>query len=112
LELFAQELSEMKGDFQRLIEEGYLPNLDDGVLITASPLAKFFRYPKFRKDLEGCWKELARGDYDWAHLAMAMWPQRVLKACQADRSIASAHRREDLCPPEAPRPARGRRPSA
>lgn len=112
LELFAQELSEMKGEFQRLIEAGYLPNLDDGVLITASPLAKFFRYPKFRKDLEGCWKELARGDYDWAHLAMAMWPQRVLKACQADRSIAIAHRREDLCPPEAPRPTRGRRPSA
>jgi hypothetical protein len=112
LELFAQELSEMKGDFQRLIEAGYLPNLDDGVLITASPLAKFFRYPKFRKDLEGCWKELARGDYDWAHLARAMWPERVLKACRADRSIAIAHRREDLCPPEAPRPARGRRPSA
>ncbi|MCX8513420.1 MAG: hypothetical protein ORN83_16875 [Chthoniobacteraceae bacterium] len=112
LELFAQELSEMKGDFQRLIEAGYLPNLDDGVLITASPLAKFFRYPKFRKDLEGCWKELARGDYDWAHLAMAMWPERVLKACRADRSIAIAHRREDLCPPEAPRPTRGRRPSA
>ncbi len=112
LELFAQELSEMKGEFQRLIEAGYLPNLDDGVLITASPLAKFFRYPKFRKDLEGCWKELARGDYDWAHLAMAMWPQRVLKACQADRSIAIAHRRGDLCPPEAPRPVRGRRPSA
>ena len=112
LELFEQELSEMKGDFQRLIEAGYLPNLDDGVLITASPLAKLFRYPKFRKDLEGCWKELARGDYDWAHLAMAMWPERVLKACRADRSIAIAHRREDLCPPEAPRPARGRRASA
>jgi hypothetical protein len=111
LELFAQELSEMKGDFQRLIDLGYLPNLNDGVLVTASPLAKFFRYPKFRKDLESCWKELARGDYDWAHLAMAMWPERVLKACRADRSIAIAHRREDLCPPEAPRPARGRRPS-
>ena len=112
LELFAQELSEMKGDFQRLIEAGYLPNLDDGVLVAAAPLAKFFRYPKFRKELEGCWKELARGDYDWAHLAMAMWPERVLKACRADRSIAIAHRREDLCPPEAPRPARGRRASA
>lgn len=112
LELFAQELSEMKGDFQRLIEAGYLPNQDDGVLVAAAPLAKFFRYPKFRKELEGCWKELARGDYDWAHLAMAMWPERVLKACGADRSIAIAHHREDLCPPEAPRPARARRASA
>lgn len=112
LEFKFHELMEMRAELQRLIDSGYRPNNNDGVLITAAPLAKFFRHAKFRKDLEACWKELARGDYDWAHLAMAMWPERVLQACRADRSIAIAHRREDLCPPEAPRPARGRRQSA
>lgn len=108
LELMIQELMEMRDDFQKLIDGGYRPNKNDGVLITAAPFARFFRYAKFRKDLEACWKELSRGDYDWAHLAMSMWPERVLEACKTDRSIAIAHGRDELCPPDKPREKRSR----
>ena len=109
LEALRQELEEMRTDFLDLINRGYRPNQNDGVLITACPLAKYFRHAGFRKNLEACWKELARGDYDWAHLAMAMWPDRALEACKTDRSIAIAHGREDLCPAEPPKAARGRK---
>jgi hypothetical protein len=109
LESLRLELAEMRQDFQELIAKGYKPDLNDGVLITACPLAKYFRHAGFRKNLEACWKELARGDYDWAHLAMSMWPERLLAACKKDRSIAIAHGREDLCPAEQPKASRGRK---
>ena len=73
------------------------PNLNDGVLITASPLWKLYRLPKWRKDLEACWKKLEAGDYDWAHLAYTLWPARVREKCKTDRSLAIAHGLEDLC---------------
>jgi hypothetical protein len=109
LEALRLELEEMRTDFLDLINRGYRPNQNDGVLITACPLAKYFRHAGFRKNLEACWKELARGDYDWSHLAMAMWPDRALEACKKDRSIAIAHGKEDLCPAEPPKAARGRK---
>lgn len=109
LEALRLELEEMRTDFLDLINRGYCPNQNDGVLITACPLAKYFRHAGFRKNLEACWKELARGDYDWAHLAMSMWPDRALEACKKDRSIAIAHGKEDLCPAEPPKAARGRK---
>ena len=109
LEALQLELSEMRQDFQALIAKGYKPDLNDGVLITACPLAKYFRHAGFRKNLEACWKELARGDYDWSHLAMSMSPDRVLAACKKDRSIAIAHGREDLCPADKPKAPRGRK---
>ena len=109
LEALRLELEEMRADFLDLINRGYRPNQNDGVLITACPLAKYFRHAGFRKNLDACWKELAHGDYDWAQLAMAMWPERVLAACKKDRSIAIAHGREELCPAEPPKAARGRK---
>ena len=112
LESLRQELEEMRTDFLDLINRGYRPNQNDGVLITACPLAKYFRHAGFRKNLDACWKELARGDYDWAHLAMAMWPERVLEACKKDRSIAIAHGKEVLCPAEPAKVSRGRKKKA
>jgi len=109
LEALRLELAEMRRDFQELIAKGFKPDLNDGVLITACPLAKYFRHAGFRKNLEACWKELSRGDYDWSYLAMSMWPERVSKACRSDRSIAIAHGREDLCPAEPPKATRGRK---
>ena len=109
LESLRLELAEMRQDFQELIAKGYKPDLNDGVLITACPLAKYFRHAGFRKNLDACWRELSRGDYDWSHLAMAMWPERVLAACKKDRSIAIAHGREDLCPAEPAKVSRGRK---
>ncbi|MDB6175047.1 MAG: hypothetical protein JWL59_4358 [Chthoniobacteraceae bacterium] len=80
------------------------PNLNDGVQITASPLWKLFRLPKWQKLLEATWKDLDRGTYDWAHLTLTLWPDRVRKKCETDRSLAIAHGLQDLCKIEVPKP--------
>jgi len=97
LQDFVAELTEFRGDIERIIKLPWKPDLNDGVLITACPLWKLFRLPKWQKDLKTCWTELEHGDYDWAHLACAIWPGRVEDICKHDRSIAIAHGLENLC---------------
>jgi hypothetical protein len=92
-----QELEEMKAELLRVAELPYKPDLDDGVLITAAPLWKLFRVSVWRKALEATWKKLEKGDYDWAHLAYAIWPERVREKCKTDRSLAIAHGLEGAC---------------
>ena len=41
------------------------------------------------------WDKLVAGDYDWAHLAMHLWPERVVPKCATDRSLAIAHGLEE-----------------
>jgi hypothetical protein len=91
------ELREFRDELARVAELPYKPNLNDGVLINASPLWRLFRLPKWRKDLEECWKNLEAVEYDWAHLAYSIWPDRVREVCRHDRSIAIAHGLEELC---------------
>jgi hypothetical protein len=47
------------------------------------------------KDPKKWWQELAtakgRKDYDWSHLAMGYWPERVDAKCQKDPSLGVAH---------------------
>jgi hypothetical protein len=101
---FLDELKDLHDEIERIIKLPWKPNLNDGVLITASPLHNLFRLPKWKKDLKACWDELAQGDYDWAHLAHSIWPLRVEKACEKDRSLAIAHGLEHLCKVEIPKP--------
>jgi hypothetical protein len=95
--VFLDELREFRDEIARIADLPYKPNLNDGVLITACPLWKLFRLPKWRKELQECWKKLESGDYDWAHLAYSIWPDRVRDVCKSDRSIAIAHDLESLC---------------
>jgi hypothetical protein len=74
----------------------YHPNHDDGAQITAAPLWRLFRHKPWQKILKDTWATLEKGDYDWAHLAMAYWPERVRKKCKADKSLAIAHDLEHL----------------
>jgi hypothetical protein len=101
---FQTELQELHDELLRVAQLPWKPNLNDGVLITASPLWKLFRLPAWRSKLESCWEELAAGDYDWAHLALTIWPDRVREKCKKDRSLAIAHSLEDVCEVEAPKP--------
>lgn len=94
---FRQELNELKNELLRVAALPYRPNLNDGVLITASPLWKLFRLKSWQKDLKACWDKLAAGEYDWAHIAYTIWPDRVKERCRTDRSIAIAHNLEHLC---------------
>jgi len=89
------ELEELRDELLRLAPI-WKPNLNDGVQITMSPLWKLFRLPKWRKTLEDTWKKLEKGDYDWAHLAYSLWPDRVREKCKKDKSLAIAHDLEDL----------------
>lgn len=77
----------------------YRPNHDDGVQITAAPLWPLFRHKPWQKVLKDTWAKLEKGDYDWAHLAMSYWPDRVREKCKTDKSLAIAHDLEDLYEP-------------
>ncbi len=96
LQDFELELQEFRDELLRLAKLPWRPNLNDGVQITAAPLWKLFRLPKWQKTLKETWQVLEKGDYDWAHLAMTIWPQRVVPKCTKDRSLAIAHELENL----------------
>ncbi|MBM6395282.1 hypothetical protein JQC79_05865 [Ochrobactrum anthropi] len=49
--------------------------------------------------MKDTWTKLEKGDYDWAHLAMAYWPDRVREKCKTDKSLAIAHDLERLYEP-------------
>jgi hypothetical protein len=85
------ELEEFKAELLRVAGLPYKPSLDDGVVICAAPLWRLFRLPKWRNELESRWKKLEAGEHDWAHLAYAIWPDRVQEKCKTDRSLAIAH---------------------
>ncbi|GAB4297829.1 MAG: hypothetical protein Fur0034_08080 [Desulfuromonadia bacterium] len=110
---FLGELRDLREELLRIAALPYKPDLNDGVIINAAPFHGLFRLRSWAKDTEDCWKKLAKGDYDWAHLAYTIWPDRVRKVCRTDRSIAIAHGLEDLCEVEAPeskkKGGRGRR---
>jgi len=92
-------LTELKTLRDRLLEVAglpYRPNLNDGVQITAAPLWKCFRHSPWQKVLKDTWKELEKGKYNWAHLALPIWPGGVVPLCAKDRSLAIAHGLEDL----------------
>jgi len=104
------ELRDMRDEMLRLTRLPWKPNLNDGVQITAAPLWKLFAHKPWQKKLQETWKALEKGEYDWAHLAYSIWPERVKEKCRKDRSLAIAHDLEDLYVevPAAPK-KRGRR---
>jgi hypothetical protein len=73
------------------------PNLDDGILINYAPLWRLVPQNKsWQKELKSTWDELCEGQYDWANLAMHLWPERVVPKCAKDRSLAIAHGIEEV----------------
>ncbi|HRI08392.1 MAG TPA: BREX-6 system adenine-specific DNA-methyltransferase PglX, partial [Nannocystaceae bacterium] len=77
----------------RQVDARYVPDLDDGVMINSAALWPLLT-PQW-KDPRKWWRELAsaedKKDYDWSHLAMRYWPDRVDAKCQQDPSLAVAH---------------------
>ena len=88
------ELKDFRDELLR-VARFWKPNLNDGVQITAAPLWKLFRHRQWQNRLKETWEKLEAGEYDWAHLALSIWPERVVRACQRDRSYAIAHDLED-----------------
>jgi hypothetical protein len=95
-ELFRDELRAFRDEVAR-IAPLWNPELNDGVLLTAAPLWRLFpQHRAWQKELKAAWDALASGRYDWAHLAMHLWPERVVPSCAKDRSFAIAHGLEDV----------------
>jgi hypothetical protein len=46
--------------------------------------------------LKSTWDALCAEKYDWAHLAMHLWPERVAPKCAKDRSLAVVHGLADV----------------
>jgi hypothetical protein len=95
LQSLESELAELRETLLE-IAPTYRPNHDDGVQITAAPLWRLFRHKPWQKVLNATWEKLEKGDYDWAHLSMAYWPDRVREKCKTDKSLAIAHDLEGL----------------
>jgi type I restriction-modification system DNA methylase subunit len=84
----AHGLRAFAANLKATAERGYMPQIDDGVLINAAPLHEvLLSWP----DTRTAWKELEEGKYDWAHQAMTYWPDRVKAACVTNKSFAIAH---------------------
>lgn len=105
LQAFELELIELRDALLKLAPS-YKPRHDDGVQVSAAPLWSLFRFRPWQKVLKETWSKLEKGDYDWAHLAMSYWPERVREKCRTDKSLAIAHGLEDLY--EEPEPASSR----
>jgi hypothetical protein len=95
-ETFVEQLRIFLDEIKR-VAPLWKPNLDDGVIINFAPLWRLVPQQKpWQKELKASWDALCHGDYDWAHLAMHLWPERVVPNCATDRSIAIAHGLEDV----------------
>lgn len=110
LQALELDLIELRDTLLKLAPK-YKPDHDDGVQITAAPLWPLFRHKPWQKVLKDTWAKLEKGEYDWAHLAMDYWPERAREKCKTDRSLAIAHRLEDLYvePNAKPKKVRGKK---
>lgn len=95
-ETLIEELRTMLDEVKR-IAPLWNPNLDDGVVLTMAPLWRLVpQHKPWQKELKSKLDELVAGHYDWAHVAMHLWPERVVPKCATDRSLAIAHGLEEV----------------
>ena len=95
-ETFVEELRAFLEEVKR-VAPLWNPNLDDGVIINFAPLWRLVpQHKAWQKELKATWDALCEGEYDWAHLAMHLWPERVVPKCATDRSLAIAQGLEDV----------------
>jgi hypothetical protein len=95
-ETFVEELRAFLDEVKR-VAPLWNPMPDDGVALTKAPLWRLVpQHKPWQKELKSKWNELAAGKYDWASVAMHLWPERVILKCTKDRSLAIAHGLEDI----------------
>jgi len=94
-ETLVSELRAFHGEVAR-VAPLWNPDLNDGVVINFAPLWRLVpQHRGWQKECKKAWDKLVKGDYDWAHLAVHLWPERVVPKCAKDRSLAIAHGLED-----------------
>jgi hypothetical protein len=93
---FVDELRELAQRIEA-IAPLWAPDLNDGIVIVLAPLWQLFSHHRaWARELKNHWSKLAAGHYDWAQLAMHLWPERVIPKCAEDRSLAIAHNLEEV----------------
>ena len=96
LERFVSELRAFRDEVSR-VAPIWNPDLNDGVIVNAAPLWRVVTHHRaWQKECKTNWDRLVAGEYDWARLAMHLWPERVVPKCATDRSLAIAHDLEDV----------------
>lgn len=97
LRFLLADLEGMVSDFNAIIELPYRPSHDDGIPVTAAPLAKFFQHTGWRNECLDNLEKLNSGEYDWSHLAYSMFPVRIREKAKKDWCLALTHGLEDIC---------------
>jgi hypothetical protein len=93
-ESFVTELRAFREELAR-VAPLWSPDLNDGVLLNFGPLWRMIGHTPWQKAVKAKWDDLVAGKYDWAHLAMHLWPERVVPKCSKDRSLSIVHGLED-----------------
>jgi hypothetical protein len=87
-----EEIGDFARTIERIVQEGYQPQpnwIDDGVILRMAPLWELI--PIWKSEPKKYWERLSKGDFDWSHIAMNYWPDRVREACRTNKSYAIAH---------------------
>ena len=92
-----EQVEGMMDELNRILATGYVPNHDDGVPVTAAPLLHLAASRPWRVECEKNMELLEKGDYDWSHLAMSMYPARVTQKAKKDWCMALTHGLEHIC---------------
>ena len=92
-----EQVEGMMDELNRILAAGYVPNHDDGVPVTAAPLLHLAASRPWRVECEKNMELLEKGDYDWSHLAMSMYPARVIQKAKKDWCMALTHGLEHIC---------------
>jgi hypothetical protein len=90
-ERLVEELRVMLDEVRR-VAPLWNPSLDDGVVLTMAALWRLVpQHKAWQRELKTRWDELVEETHEWAHVAMHLWPERVVPKCATDRSLAIAH---------------------
>lgn len=90
------ELTISAQSIERIVREGYEPEpnwIDDGVTPWMAPLWELI--PIWWREPKKCCECLRKGRYDWRHIAMNYWPDRVRDMCRTNKPFAIAHGHEE-----------------
>lgn len=92
-----QQVEGMIEEINHILATGYAPSHDDGVPVTAAPMLSLAAHRGWRQECESNMDSLDKGDYDWSHLAMSLYPARVTSKAKTDWCLALTHGLEHLC---------------
>lgn len=90
------EIAEFIKIADRIANEGYQPEtnwIDDGIILRLAPLWELM--PIWKTEPKKYWQKLESGEFDWSHIAMHYWSERVREKCKTNKSFAIAHGHEE-----------------